>query len=122
MAIPLLIVDDSAISRKMIKKSLPETWDVSITEAANGVEALEAYRAGKADIMFLDLTMPVMDGYQVLETLKKEGLNSFVIVISADIQPKARERVMQLGAIDFIQKPIDNQKLTDVLTKYGIEL
>ncbi len=122
MAIPLLIVDDSAISRKMIKKSLPETWDVSITEAANGVEALEAYRAGKADIMFLDLTMPVMDGYQVLETLKKEGLNSFVIVISADIQPKARERVMQLGAIDFIQKPIDNAKLTGVLTKYGIEL
>ena len=122
MAIPLLIVDDSAISRKMIKRSLPPEWDVDITEAVNGVEALEAYRQGKADIMFLDLTMPVMDGYGVLENLKKEGLDSFVIVISADIQPKARERVMQLGAMDFIQKPIDNQKLTDVLKKYGIEL
>lgn len=122
MATPLLIVDDSAISRKMIKKSLPPGWDVVISEAANGQEALAAYREGKADIMFLDLTMPVMDGYQVLEALKKDGLNCFVIVISADIQPKARERVMQLGAMDFIQKPIDNKKLTEVLRKYGIEL
>lgn len=122
MATPLLIVDDSAISRKMIKKSLPPGWDVEVSEAANGQEALAAYRAGKADIMFLDLTMPVMDGFQVLETLKKEGLNCFVIVISADIQPKARERVMQLGAMDFIQKPIDNKKLTEVLKKYGIDL
>lgn len=122
MPTPLLIVDDSAISRKMIIRSLPPEWDVTISEATNGVEAVEAYHAGKADIMFLDLTMPVMDGYQVLETLKKEGLNTFVIVISADIQPKARERVMQLGAMDFIKKPIDNEKLTEVLRKFGIIL
>lgn len=122
MPTPLLIVDDSAISRKMIIRSLPPEWDVTISEACNGVEAVEAYHAGKADIMFLDLTMPVMDGYQVLETLKKEGLNTFVIVISADIQPKARERVMQLGAMDFIKKPIDNEKLSEVLRKFGIIL
>ena len=55
----------------------------------------------KREIMFLDLTMPEMDGYGVLETLQKEGLNSFVVVVSADIQPIAQERVKQLGAIAF---------------------
>lgn len=86
------------MARKMLIKSLPSTWDVDVTQAANGQEALDAYRAGRADVMFLDLTMPVMDGYQVLENLQQEGLNSFVIVVSADIQPLAQERVKKLGA------------------------
>lgn len=122
MATPILVVDDSAMSRKMVIRSLPKEWDVTITEASNGAEAMEAYRAGKADVMFLDLTMPVMDGYQVLETLKTEGLNSFVIVVSADIQPKAQERVKQLGAIAFVQKPVKMDEIQRVLKDYGITL
>jgi response regulator of citrate/malate metabolism len=55
-----------------------------------------------------------------LEILKKEGLNTFVIVVSADIQPKARERVISLGAMDFIKKPIDTDKVNEVLKKFGI--
>lgn len=122
MATPILVVDDSAMARKMLIKALPPQWDVSISQAANGVEALEGYRAGKADIMFLDLQMPVMDGYQVLETLRLEGLDSFVIVVSADIQPGAQERVKQLGAIAFIKKPVDPVAVESILTQYGIAL
>ena len=99
MAVPITVVDDSKISRKMVIRALPESWKVDITQAENGVEALDAYRDGKAEIMFLDLTMPVMDGYETLEHLQKEDLNSFVIVISADIQPEAQERVKKLGGI-----------------------
>lgn len=110
------------MARKMLIKALPATWDVEITQAGNGVEALEAYRAGKADVMFLDLTMPVMDGYQVLETLQKEDLNSFVIVVSADIQPVARERVLKLGAIAFIKKPVSAEVMESVLKEYGVTL
>lgn len=120
MTIPVLIVDDSKLSRKIMIQSLPKDWDIEISQACNGVEAVEAYRAGKADVMFLDLTMPVMDGYEVLETLKKEGLNTFVIVVSADIQPKARERVLKLGAIEFIKKPINTEIVTATLNKFGI--
>lgn len=122
MPTPILVVDDSAMARKMLIKALPATWDVEITQAGNGVEALEAYRAGKADVMFLDLTMPVMDGYQVLETLQKEDLNSFVIVVSADIQPVARERVLKLGAIAFIKKPVSAEVMESVLKEYGVTL
>lgn len=120
MATPILVVDDSVMSRKLVIKALPPEWDVEITQAGNGQEALESYRSGKAHVMFLDLTMPVMDGYQVLETLKKEGLNAFVIVISADVQPKAQERVKELGAIAFLKKPVKTEEVKQVLTEYGI--
>jgi two-component system, chemotaxis family, chemotaxis protein CheY len=90
MPIPLLICDDSNMARKQVMRSLPEQWDVEITLASNGVECMEAIRAGKAEMVFLDLTMPQMDGYQVLEHVRNEGLKVVVIVISADIQRRAR--------------------------------
>lgn len=120
MPVSVTVVDDSKISRKMVIKALPEGWDISLTQAENGIEALEAYRAGKAEVMFLDLTMPEMDGYQVLETLQKEALNTFVVVISADIQPEAQERVKKLGAMAFIKKPVSTEHITAVLKEYGI--
>ncbi|OUS29273.1 response regulator [Gammaproteobacteria bacterium 45_16_T64] len=120
MSIPLLICDDSAMARKQVKRAIPEGWDVDITMATNGVEGIDAIRSGKGEMVFLDLTMPELDGYGVLEKVKTEGHKSIIIVISADIQPEARERVMGLGALDFVKKPIDGKKLTEVLTKYGL--
>lgn len=120
MSIPLLICDDSAMARKQVKRSLPEGWDVEITMATNGLEGMEAVRAGKGEMVFLDLTMPELDGYGVLDHIKNEQHKCIVIVISADIQPEARERVMALGALDFIKKPVDGKKLQDVLKKYGL--
>ncbi|WP_075185818.1 response regulator [Teredinibacter haidensis] len=120
MAIPLLICDDSNMARKQVARSLPEQWEVDVSFAGNGMEALDVIRAGKGEMVFLDLTMPVMDGYGVLEAVRKEDLNSVIIVISGDIQPEARERVKSLGALDFIKKPIDKQKLNSVLEAYGL--
>lgn len=120
MAVSILVVDDSPIARKMLIRALPPEWDVEISQASNGFEALAAYRAGKVDVMFLDLTMPDMDGFQVLETLRKEDLNCLVIVVSADVQDLAQERVKRLGAITFIRKPITSEGLGEVLKQYGI--
>lgn len=120
MALPILVVDDSALARKVLTKSLPEDWDVEISYAANGIEALAHYRAGRASVMFLDLTMPDMNGYEVLEVLKREELNTFVIVVSADVQTEAQERARAAGAMAFIQKPVTSEKLLPVLKEYGI--
>lgn len=120
MSIPLLICDDSNMARKQVMRALPPGWNVDVSFAANGVEGLEAIRAGKGEIVFLDLTMPQMDGYEVLEHIRDEGLKTVVIVISADIQPDARERVLELGALDFIRKPVDGDKLQDILHAYGL--
>ncbi|MCP3908544.1 MAG: response regulator [Oceanicoccus sp.] len=120
MSIPLLICDDSNMARKQVVRSLPPAWDVDITFATNGVEGVEAIREGRGEMVFLDLTMPEMDGYGVLETIKAEGLKCMVIVISADIQPEARDRVTRLGALEFIRKPINSEKLLAVLQQFGL--
>lgn len=120
MAIPLLICDDSNMARKQVARVLPEGWDVEITFATNGLEALKAIREGKGEIVFLDLTMPQMDGFGVLEGIRQEDLKAVVLVISGDIQPVARERVAQLGALDFIKKPVDKDVLGATLEKFGL--
>lgn len=110
----IVVADDSRLARKQLIKLLGSYWDAEVRQASNGREALEAYRAG-ADLMFLDLTMPEMDGYEVLETLAAEGGSYRVIVVSADVQPKAIDRVTGLGALGFVQKPVDADKLAQVL-------
>ncbi|RCU45395.1 MULTISPECIES: response regulator [Corallincola] len=120
MSLPILICDDSALARKQVNKSLPEGWDVEVTFAKHGLEAVEHLRQHHVALLFLDLTMPELDGIGVLETIKKEKLEVFVIVISADIQPEMKKRVMDLGALDFIHKPVNRVKLTEILNKFGL--
>ncbi len=120
MTTPVLICDDSSFAQKQMARALPGDWDVSVSFAANGAEGLEALRAGKGDILFLDLNMPVMDGYEVLEAIRREDINTMVIVVSGDVQAEARARVLQLGALDFIKKPTTADKVGEILDKYGI--
>ncbi|WP_369600242.1 response regulator [Hahella sp. SMD15-11] len=123
MALKIVVCDDSSMSRKMIMRALPSAFreeDVTITQAANGREALDAYHAGKADLMFLDLTMPEMDGFAVLEHLKAEEANVIVVVISADIQPEAQRRVKELGAAAFVRKPVREDVLQETLHTIGL--
>lgn len=120
MAIPLLICDDSAMARKQVFRSLPQDWDVDVTYAKHGLEGIEAIREGKGEMVFLDLTMPELDGYGVLQKVQEEGHKSVIIVISADIQPEARAKVMGFGALDFVKKPVNAEKLAEVLKTYGL--
>ncbi|WP_086482062.1 response regulator [Oceanospirillum sanctuarii] len=120
MTTPIVICDDSSFARKQMARALPGGWDVEISFANHGEEAIEAIKAGKADILFLDLNMPVMDGYAVLEAIRKEDLPTMVLVVSGDIQPEAHKRVMALGALDFIKKPVTTEKITEILVQYGI--
>ena len=120
MSTKLLICDDSNMARKQLARSLPAGWDVDVSFATNGIEGVEAIKAGKGDVLLLDLNMPEMDGYQVLETIFKQDLPTLTIVVSGDIQPEAHKRVTGLGALAFIKKPVNKEKLTEVLTSYGL--
>lgn len=120
MTTKILICDDSNMARKQMAKALPDAWPTDITFAKHGEEALEIIKGGGQELMFLDLTMPVLDGYQTLEAIKKDDLPIMVIVVSGDIQPEARARVKSLGAIEFIKKPVDKDKIKAVLLEYGL--
>lgn len=120
MSVPLLVVDDSSFARKQVIRALPKDWDVDVSQAGNGEEALAMIEGGKGEVVLLDLTMPVMDGFAVLEEIKARDLPAVVIVISGDIQPEAEARVMKLGALAFVKKPLDPAKLAQVLNDFGL--
>lgn len=113
--IPLLVCDDSNMARKQLIRALPAEWPVSLSQATNGEEALALIRQGLGPVMLLDLTMPVLDGYQTLAALRAEGLSSKVIVVSGDVQEEAVRRVRELGALAFIKKPADPEVLRQTL-------
>ncbi|KKO47119.1 chemotaxis protein [Arsukibacterium ikkense] len=120
MALTALICDDSLLARNQMKKSLPASFDAEIVTATNGMEALAVLRNQEIGVVFLDLTMPELDGVGVLEAIKAEKMDVFVIVVSADIQPEMQKRVMDLGALAFIQKPVNADKLGAVMRQYGL--
>lgn len=120
MTTPVLICDDSSFARKQMARSIPDDWDVTITYAENGQEAIAQIEQGHGDVLFLDLNMPVMDGYETMQVIRERELPTLVIVVSGDVQPQARQRMLEMGAIDFIRKPINNEKLVALLRQYGL--
>ena len=120
MVIPLVVCDDSMMARKQLIRALPPEWPVSISQACHGEEAMEMIRQGLAEVMLLDLTMPVMDGFEVLAALRSEGLNPKVIVVSGDVQEEAIRRVTELGALAFIKKPANPEELRQTLERLGL--
>lgn len=120
MTLPVVICDDSALARKQMARALPVHWDIELSFASNGQEAINAIQQGKADLLFLDLNMPVMNGYEVLELIRAHDLPTVVLVVSGDVQEEARKRVMSKGALDFIRKPVTSEQIMDILTRYGV--
>ncbi|WKE65304.1 response regulator [Gallaecimonas kandeliae] len=116
----VLICDDSAMARKQMARSLPKDWDIEILFAKDGREGLQLIRAQQPQLLFLDLNMPDVDGYQVLEFLRLAKMDLPVIVVSGDIQAEAHRRVMALGALAFIQKPMAAERLKEVLAATGL--
>ena len=119
MSFNVLICDDSGMARKMARRALPEGFANSVVEASNGAEALDILASQDVDLLILDLTMPVLDGIGVLEALKQRQHKVFVVVVSGDVQPAMQQRVMALGALAFLAKPVNASALNDVLMRYG---
>ncbi len=120
MALSVLVADDSKLSRRSVKKSLPPELDYDISEATNGQEAIDLLAENTFNLVLLDLTMPEVDGVDVLEYLsKREEAFPNVIVISADFQPEKQRIVLSLGAQRFIRKPLDKEELAMTMFELG---
>jgi two-component system, chemotaxis family, chemotaxis protein CheY len=98
------VVDDSGMSRRTLRKIL-EPAGHTVTEAQDGIAALERYFIDKPDLVLLDLTMSGMYGIEVLNRLREMDSEAVVIVASADIQASTRTMARDAGARDFINKP-----------------
>jgi len=110
----ILIVDDSALSRRTLRRIL-ENAGYEVSEADDGMTALEVYFLEKPDLVLLDLVMKGMYGLDVLTKLREMDQGARVIVASADIQSSTRKLVDEAGAVAFINKPfISEQVITTV--------
>jgi len=106
----VLIVDDSSMSRRIVRGFL-ETAGHEVTEAADGMAALERYSVDKPDLVLLDMVMSGMYGIQVLQKLREIDGQAKVIVATADIQSSTRELAEQAGSRGFVTKPINKEEL-----------
>ena len=110
----ILITDDAAFARRMLRRALEAAGHVVI-EATNGVECLELIQAHSPECLMLDLLMPELDGYGVLQALQQQSLQLPVIVLSADIQDSARQQCQELGAFAMLQKPPKAQEVNEMI-------
>lgn len=115
-----LIVDDSTLARKMIIKALtPFLKEGDNTfEASDGKQAFEKYQEEKIDLVFLDLTMPVLDGFGAIKLIKEYDKDAKIFVVSADIQQGSMNRANDLGALGFVKKPINEEKIENILKRF----
>ena len=115
MMAKILIVDDSGMSRRTLRKIL-EPAGHEISEAEEGIVALERYFLDKPDLVLLDLTMTGMYGVEVLNKLREMDPQARVIIASADIQSSTREIVDAGGASAFITKPFTSEKVLSAVS------
>ncbi|MFA7149289.1 MAG: response regulator [Syntrophomonadaceae bacterium] len=116
-AIRVLAVDDSPITRKMIKKALePEGFEI-IGEAGNGRDAVELYHKTKPDVITMDVTMPIMDGLKAAQVIKEQNPFQKIIMLSAmsdnDIVAEARG----WGIVHFCAKPFKPEEIVEKILR-----
>jgi CheY-like chemotaxis protein len=111
MEMKYLVVDDSKMARRMTIKSLRKVIsdEFEILEASDGKEAVELYKINKPYLCFMDLTMPILDGFEATSQICEYDANANIIVVSADVQEHAIEKAKESGALGFIKKPIDEK-------------
>lgn len=113
----ILLVDDSPISRRMLKSCIPQDRGYELFEASDGLAGFEAYKEIRPDVTFMDLTMPVMDGNEATAKIIELDPGAVVIACTADIQVKSITRILALGALLVVRKPSSKASVEDALTR-----
>jgi len=117
MANRILIVDDAAFMRMMIKDILSKNGYEVVGEANDGIQAIEKYKELKPDLVTMDITMPEMDGITALKQIKGIDSNAKVIMCSAMGQQAMVIDAIQAGAKDFIVKPFQADRVIEAINK-----
>ena len=117
MAKNILICDDAAFMRMMIKDILTKNGYNVAGEAENGQKAVEKFKEVSPDLVLMDITMPEMDGIQALKEIKKLDSNARIIMCSAMGQQAMVIESIQAGAKDFIVKPFQAERVIEAVKK-----
>jgi two-component system chemotaxis response regulator CheY len=111
----LLVVDDAMLMRRMIRDAATEAgWEV-VGEAKNGLEGVSLYEQLRPDLVTMDVVMPEMGGLEALRKIRSVDPNARVVMVTALDQKQTIEDAIREGAIDFIVKPFDRERICGLL-------
>lgn len=113
----ILLVDDAAFMRMMLKNTLSQAGYTDLVEAEDGVKAVEVYTAEKPDLVFMDITMPNKDGLETLKEIKAMDPGATVVMCSAMGQETMVMDSIKSGAKDFIVKPFKPERVLSTVKK-----
>ena len=117
MAKTILLVDDAAIMRMMLKDIFTKNGYDVVGEAENGLKAIEKYKELKPQLVIMDITMPEMNGIQATKGIKEIDDSALVVMCSAMGQQSMVIESIQAGARDFIVKPFQHDRVLDAVQK-----
>ncbi len=113
----ILLVDDAMIIRMILRKILTEAGFEIAGEASNGAEAIRKYQELRPDLVTMDITMPEMGGIKALKSIREFDPNAQVIICSAMGQKSLIIEAMEAGAVNFLAKPFDEEKVVETVRK-----
>ncbi|MCW8109630.1 response regulator [Alteromonas ponticola] len=113
----IFVIDDNEINRIVVKEMLSQ-YNLNIIFAKNGREALKAATTCELQFFLMDLNMPIMDGYEATTKIRKAGINTPIVALSAAVLAEEVERALHAGVDQHLAKPIDRKELIKVLRKY----
>lgn len=113
----IMVVDDAAFMRMMVKDTLTKGGYTDICEATDGAEALQKYKDESPALVLMDITMPNMDGLEALKAIKAHDPGATVVMCSAMGQETMVIEAIKSGAKDFIVKPFKPNRILDTVTK-----
>lgn len=111
----ILICDDSALIRKKFTDSISQKSDITIIEAVNGEDCLNKYKEFTPDLVIMDIVMPVKSGLEALIDIKLINPQAKVIIASSTGTQEHLKKSIEAGAIDFIQKPINEDHILKII-------
>jgi DNA-binding NtrC family response regulator len=118
--VSVLIVDDENELRKSVASVLGSAmpgFEFKITEAANGLEAINAVKSGDFDLVLMDVRMPEMDGLEALIQIKAQDPRVFVVIMTAHSNLQDAITAIKEGAYDYVEKPVQPDKLATIVSK-----
>jgi two-component system chemotaxis response regulator CheY len=114
----VLICDDSILVRKKLKEALSALASFEFLEAGDGQTAIDVYKKERPDLVFMDLVIPVKDGITAVKEIKEFDNDALVVIASSSGTQENLKKAIKAGAVEFIQKPWEQEQLSNVVKKF----
>lgn len=114
----ILVVEDDRVNQMVAKKMLSK-FVSEVTIAANGLQAIDKFKMSHFDIIFMDIQMPEMDGFEATGIIRKQNQEVAIVAMTANATIDDQQQCLQVGMNDFISKPVKINTLKSILEKYA---